>query len=154
MKLYEPSARDLRIYESCCEGGESQQEVAKRYKISQQRVSRICRQVDQWLAPQLADRVRELKARHTQKLENIYRRTILAFEASQTGGQAGNAAFLAQGRGALDDIRRIWGANEPERVAEGVAGISTGGMTRQEVLDEYQQRFDSLMTRIQESPTN
>ena len=68
--------------------------------------------------------------------------------------QAGSAALLAQARGALDDIRKFWGANEPEVAVEGVSNMPTGGMSRQEVLAAYEERFDALRQRIHESSEN
>jgi hypothetical protein len=171
VKDYQPTARDLEIYKQVCRGRTSQAVIAEQFHLTQQRVSQICQQVDQWLAPQIADRVLALKARHTQKLEAVWQEAMGGFARSQepaetvtedsdgkgvsrvTRGQAGNPAFLAQARGALDDIRRIWGMNEPEVRMEG-AGIPTAGKSREQLLAEYRARFDSLMQRLQSPQEN
>lgn len=171
MKEYQPSARDLQIHEMACHGRMSQAVIAEQFQLTQQRVSQICQHVDQWLAPQIADRVLALKARHTRKLEAVWQEAMAGFARSQepaetvtedgdgqgvskvTRVQAGNPACLAQARGALDDIRRIWGMNEPEVRMEG-AGIPTAGKTRDQLLVEYRARFDSLMRRLQSSQEN
>jgi hypothetical protein len=163
----------LQIYELACEGRTSQAAIAKQFKLTQQRVSQICQRVDQWLAPQIADQVLGLKVRHTQRLEAICRQAMQGYIRSQesavsetvtddgdrrtvtkaTRGQAGNPAFLAQARGALDDIRRIWGANEPEVRVEGV-GLPTAGKTQEQLLAEYKCRFNVLVQRLQSAREN
>ena len=145
----EPSPRDLEIYAQVC-AGRTQQAVGDAFGLSRQRIHVIVRQVEAWLAPQLVERVRELKARHTTSLEHVFRESMAAWEKSKAdrlkfrngttaNGEinettreqtCGDPRFLDAAMKALTDIRKMWGANEaPARetyTEPRVAGLSPG----------------------------
>lgn len=128
----EPSIRDLGIFEAVC-AGRTLQSVADELSLSRQRVHQIVQAVESWLAPQMVERIRELKARHTISLQHIFREAMTAWEKSKgdrlkfrngttANGEidettreqsCGDPRFLKEAREALTDIRKMYGANEP-----------------------------------------
>lgn len=128
----DPSPRDLSIYESVC-AGRTQAATGAEYGVTQQRVQQIVKAVESWLVPQMMERIRELKTRHTTSLEHIFRESMAAWEKSKgdrlkfrrgstaTGEidettreqSCGDPRFIKEARGTLEDIRKMWGANEP-----------------------------------------
>lgn len=162
----QPSPRDITIYEAVC-AGRSQVDVGKEHKLSRQRVCQIVQAVETWLVPQMVERVRELKTRHTTSLEHVFREAMGAWEKSKgdrlkfrRGSTAngeidettreqscGDPRFLDAAMKALTDIRKMWGANEPlardDNVMPRVAGMSPDEAARtfyEHQAAEYQRK--------------
>ena len=129
---WQPSPKQLEIYEAVHRGDRTQRDIAKQYRVSQPRVSQICKSVEQWLMPQLMEQIRELKTQHTARLQHLYHEAVIAWENSKTDEivrtesddgvsvrtrpRTGDAAYLREARAALGDIRDVWGANAPVNV--------------------------------------
>ena len=123
----------------------SQAEVAERVGLSQQAVSKILSRLQERFAAEFVEQVKAHKEEHTAVLQQVASEALEQWRrscedgvsvATVTGrvkateggvfelpdqvtrtvaGQCGNAALLAQARGALADIRAIWGAEAPKR---------------------------------------
>ena len=161
---WEPPIRDLEIYSSVCKG-ETQKTVGDRYELTPQRVFQIVNDIDAWLAPQLMGRIREIKCNHTTRLMHIYQEAMAAWERSKedavsatetTGGekggslsttrkgQCGNSAYLETARGALKEIREIWGADAPLQI-EHSGEVRVAGVTIQQARAELGERLNRIM---------
>lgn len=136
---YEPDVRDLEIYAEVC-AGNTLKVVGEKHGISAQRAHQIMNLIDAWLAPQLMGKIREIKCNHTTRLMHIYHEAMGAWERSKKDGmefieategegekakstqttkrrpQYGDPRLLAEARDALNEIREIWGANEPMKM--------------------------------------
>lgn len=147
--------------------------AAKKWGCSVPNVSIKCKKIDRWFFDQYVNRVREIKANHTQRLEIIYRRAMAAFEDSQKDevtraeidkdfglhpgtetrdvrrGQSGNPAFLAEARAAIREIREIWGANAPLQI-EHMGEVRVAGRSISEARSELLEK----MQRITEANLN
>lgn len=122
------------------------EEIGKKFNLDKSRICQIAKQIDKYLVPIEMDRIREIKVRHSQSLDRIFRKAMKGFEASQRDSiehseketedgtettikrktNAGSPAFLSEARGALADIRKIWGADSPvpkDDTESRVAGI-------------------------------
>lgn len=147
-KTWEPTARQLAIYEAVTRGG-SIRAVGKMFSITHQSVGVTCMKIDDWLAQQYMDKIRQLRVRHTAQLEHVYRESMEAWEKSKQVGvtetteqeeesppngksapagpirkkrqerhQCGEEAFLSSARSALADIRKIWAVDKNPKVAD------------------------------------
>lgn len=131
---WKPDARGLTLFEAYEFGDQTQMEIAKAEGVSEQAISQRFKKVRDWLAKQAVDSIEEIRRSHTRRLVKIYLDAIRAWKRSledaeeiseHTGvnsgttkkrkGQSGNPALLAQARGALQDIRNIWGVDEITR---------------------------------------
>ena len=112
--------------------GHTQQEIGQQIGRCRSAVGALLRRVDAKLVDQLQDTGAEIKARQTHHLEVVYREAMRAWRRSQldgkqkketvstgdnkvertTRGQYGDPRFLDQARGALADVRTIWGLDE------------------------------------------
>ena len=151
----EPSPRDLEIYAQVC-AGRTQQAVGDAIGLSRQRIHVIVRQVEAWLAPQMMEQIREVKARHTTSLEHVFREAMAAWEKSKqdqlkfrTGSTAqgeieettrtqtcGDPRFLDAAMKALEQIRKMWGANAPVANNTG-SGLRFAGKDPDQAIRDY-----------------
>jgi predicted transcriptional regulator len=134
---WNPTPRQLEIYDKVVEGRLSQAEIGRQYKISQQAVSELSLRVAKWLLPQWMDHIRELKVMQSARLMKLYHSAVASYVRStddaveeleessehpksvtKRKSQAGDAAFIGQARGALSDIRKIWGVETPIEVVD------------------------------------
>lgn len=174
-KAWEPTPRQLEMYHAVCQG-QTYREVAQKYKVTFQNVHYAVQRISSWLAPQLVDSIRQIKAEHTTSLMHIFRQSMEAWERSKldavtikeiavssdknsegvevertTKGQAGDSKFLSEARAALYQVREIWGANSPIRVehsdAERVAGRSLDEV-RAEVAKKLEQLGQRLAPKV------
>lgn len=159
-----PPVRDLEIY-ACLQRGETTTATAKKFGLTQPRIVQIGQSVDKWLRPQWMDHILDIRVRHCESLTHLFCEAMAAWERSkldavtvtkkagnkpgehggpfdeestQTRGQAGNPAFLAEARAALADIRKIWAADAP--VKHEVSGMAFGGKPLDELRAEYFKR--------------
>jgi len=125
--------------------GFSQWQIAEKLDISQPAVSKILARVGKRLAEEFLEEVRSVKMAQTETLERIMAESLAAWQRSKQDaqtlatvhgrttvkdgevialpdqitqtvtGQSGNPAHLAQARGALADIRSLWGLDAPQR---------------------------------------
>jgi hypothetical protein len=171
-KVWEPSERDLEIY-VYVQSGKSMHAAARKWEMTTANVSYKCKKIDRWYFDQYVNRVREIKANHTQRLEVIYRRAMEAFLDSQKDevtqaeidkdfglhpgtetrktrrGQSGNPAFLTEARAAIKEIREIWGANAPLQI-EHMGEVRVAGRPISEARSELLEK----MQRITEANLN
>lgn len=79
----EPSARDLEIYRESIRGTRLRDDIGREYQISGRRVSQICEAVEKYLAPLYKSQIDRIRARHTDRLEYLYREAVMGFARSQ-----------------------------------------------------------------------
>ena len=147
-KPWEPTARQLAMYEAVTRGG-SYRTVGAAFGIVHQAVAVTCGKIDDLLSLQYMDKIRRLRARHTQTLEFIVGEAMQAWERSKTIAvtetvetegitqidgtaaptglqkkrrqekqQFGDSAYLSEARSALADIRKIWAADKNPKILE------------------------------------
>lgn len=169
VKPWEPTARDLDIYAEVVNGEMTYEEIGEKFNLSKQRIHQIAKQVDQHLIPQMMEKIREIKVRHTGSLDRIFRQAMRGFSDSKRPTveetnkvtdegeestvkrktNAGSPSFLSEARGALSDIRRIWGADTT--VAENDEEFRFAGMPRDEAIQKYAevqiQRYKELASQ-------
>lgn len=161
---WEPTAEQLEIYAAVCRGDRSQQQIGDAYDVTQQRISSLAARIDKWLAPQLMEQIRELKAGHTSRLMHIYQEAMRAWERSKTPGkqrtvkhgkdgvertrvtrfQSGDPRYLDQARAALAEIRKIWGADAPLKV-EHSGEVRVAGRDVDEARSELFERMQRAL---------
>jgi hypothetical protein len=141
---HEPRARiltrELRALDLSVQGWR-QHEIATELAVSQAAVSKILRRVEERHLRELAGLVGRQKARQALRLEHIYAQVMHAWEDSKAdvtrrrqrqtqpasgGGQHvaelvsenrhGDPRYLAEARGALRDLRTLFGLDAPDRV--------------------------------------
>lgn len=84
-----PSERNLRVHAAACLDGQKQAAVAEQFGLSQQRVSKICQQVEAWREaanpsdPAASDRRRVERQRLRQRLEQLWAWTAHEYERSR-----------------------------------------------------------------------
>ena len=136
------SERDYEIYALCCQRRLSYGSIGKQYSLSRQRIAAIADEVDASLEKHYAERAIALKVHHTQVLDGIVLDALRSFDdskgervktverdrVSKAGKQLpplvertidhspGQPQFLAKALDALADIRRIWGAEAPQKL--------------------------------------
>ena len=139
-EVWEPDEKQLRVYKYVL-SGKSTRRAAAKFGYSHTRIAQICRKIDDYLSRTYMGQIRQIKANHTQRLEIIYNEAMAAWRRSQQDaetvtetdrdfgeknsgtetkktikGQTGAAQFLSEARGALNEIRNIWGANAPLQI--------------------------------------
>lgn len=169
---WEPSTRDLELYARLCRG-KTLREVGEEFEISYQRVHIIAQQIDRWLAPQLMEQIREIKARHTESLMHIFREAMSAWELSKGDhltvtekegdkpetitqrkhNKLGASAYLSEARAALAEIRKIWGADATVKGGT-EEGIRAAGMEPEEAKKIYARAKIEQYQRMLESSPN
>lgn len=133
VKPWEPSPLEMEVYAEVTRGVLNYIQIAAKFDISTATITVWKKKIEEWLVPQYAEGVRELKAQHTEMLMHVFREAMAAWEASKrpgasrtttsgkdgterrrtVKGQNGDARYLAEAQKALDSIRAIWGANAP-----------------------------------------
>lgn len=83
VKPWEPTARQWAIYEAVTRGG-SYRTVGAEFSVSHSAVALTCGKIDDLLALQYMDKIRRLRARHTQTLEVIVDEAMQAWERSKS----------------------------------------------------------------------
>ena len=170
-KEWEPEPRDLEMYAMVVEGVKTFDEIGKEFNLHKSNVSRISKKIDKWLTPQWMDDIRSIKSRHTENLFHIFQQAMRSWEDSKCDevtvkteeitvgdeglpgektttttkqNKVGNPAFLSQARAALQDIRKIWGADEPiEHRHSG--DIRVAGMSRTEMHQRLAEHYQSMV---------
>ena len=131
-KLYKPDKRDLAIYYEYTRTTRTQEDIAKDYSLSRERIGAIVKKVSTFVYPEMRSKINSLRVVQTHRLEAIFEEAMFAWHRSQNDtvttkngkdGQevthktsSGDPRHLAEAMKALADIRRIWGADEPEKV--------------------------------------
>jgi len=112
----------------------TQTAVAEQDGVTVGAVCQRFQRVAKWLRSQSVESITEIRQSHTRRLMAVYREAMQAWQKSledaaevsvdeggngeqarvrkKRKGQSGNAALLQQARGALEDIRKIWGVDE------------------------------------------
>lgn len=126
------------------------------------------KKVNDWLVPRYAEDIRGIKAKHTHCLEVVFAEAMTAWEESkrpavtttvetdedgkkvkktQTRYQCGNPSFLAEARDALEQIRKIWGADAPSKV-EHSGELRVAGMSLEEANQQLASELQSVLQQI------
>ena len=152
---WEPSPRDMEIFESLSQGNTTRT-VAEKFGLSHQRISQVGVQVGKWLVPQLAEQIKQIKVSHTYSLDHIFRECMAAWERSKhpivteksevtnrgtrhtvrKKSSCGDWHFLAEAMKALREIREIWGVEMLNTLVEDNY-VRAAGIPR----DEYRLRY-------------
>ena len=159
MEPWEPLASDMDVHRRWCEG-DSQHDIARSMGVNQSGISKICTKVEKFLIARYIDDARGIKLRQTVRLEKYIRELEAAWERSKqdavvitekdvkvgesemagtetstrTSGQCGNVAYLESAMGAMDRIRKIWGADAP--VEHRVTGeVRVAGLPRDQARE-------------------
>ncbi len=123
--------------------GQTQHRIAEAMGVSQPAVSKIIRRMEDRLLADVSVKVERHRARHTMRLEFIYGEAVRAWQGSKEDGvrrrqrkseggagreggsiaeivsesRHGDPRYLESARRALEDLRRLWGVDPPERLA-------------------------------------
>lgn len=132
--ILEREAKAWELYSQ----GQRQTEIAAVLKVSQQAVSGMLKRVEVRVLAELSGKVERHKAQQTARLEYVISQAMAMWERSKknaekttikTGGengtetsetsegQHGDPRLLDQARGALADLRKIWGLDAPTKQA-------------------------------------
>lgn len=135
----------------------TERQIAEELSLTQGAVSKMLSRVEKREAVQFSERVEQIKARQTAQLEALASDAFMEWERSKlpaenerttvsaTGsvettserrGRIGDAQLLNQARGAMSDIRTIWGLDAPKRTEAKVEIDPFAGWSDEE-LDEY-----------------
>lgn len=129
---WDPDPRQLEVF-SEVEGGKSQAQVARERGCSKSAINSLIAKIRRWKACQILPTIEALQKRHELLLEQIVEQSLQEWDRSKhnvvtvverkdaqgnvvtttTKGQCGDPRYLAEARAALDDIRKIRGANAP-----------------------------------------
>jgi len=113
--------------------GLNQREIGERLGRTRSGIGKMLRRTETKLAAMLKETGAQIKARQTMSLEHIYREAMAGWERSKNAAQSskrtdgpkdltrtettvrdqtGDPRYLDQARGALADVRKIWGLDE------------------------------------------
>lgn len=166
---WQPSARDLEIYNSYCEGQHTMRKLAEKYKLSLSSISEICTKVENYLAAIYIHDIRELRVRSTHRLEMLFSHACQSYLKSledevtvtvtkaedgkeerreQRRGQAGSAAHLDEARKCISDMLDIWGGKAPKVVREIHQAMRVGGRSPEQALEARLSHLQSLVKGI------
>ena len=164
--------RDMLIFKNASELRLSHAELGRKHGLSADRISQIVRAESERLADELADGQRGLAARQTAALFCIAREAMDAWRESKQpqrtitrrvpgegalrdgGGsatetkrnQAGDPRLLDIGMKALADIRKIWGAEAPQKVdLSGTIEIDDASARLDAVTSELERLLPSVL---------
>lgn len=167
---WEPTADQLAAYAEVIRGqrtGIPLSHVAESRGIARQTLHEHVQKIAAWLRPQLMEEIRHIRFQHADHLLHIFAEAMQAWERSKedaveqsdtTGGaggdtttvkrrkQAGNPAFLAEARAALESIRKMWGADEPQRFEMNFGGeVRVAGIPRDEAIRQQIARMQAAI---------
>lgn len=147
----EPSPRDLEIYRELCRG-RTLRDVGEEFGLAHNTIHDIREKVRRYLIPKLQREIMGIKADQTNSLEHIFCECMEAWEKSKTPpteeidhvdaegetthtlkkkSTAGEPAFINQARGALADIRSLWGIDKHYEL-QGQDALNPSGMDRED----------------------
>lgn len=137
---YEPSPRDLEIYQELCKG-RTLRDVGTEFNLSHERIRQLRNKVRRYLSPKLQKEIARIRVDQTMALEHLYREMMAAWEKSKvppteeidtvSGAEGentshtvkrkstcGDPVYAAQARAALADIRALWNVAEHSEAEE------------------------------------
>ncbi len=159
----DPTNDELEVVRELCRG-RSMNEVAKQFGIDWHTVKSINNRVTDYIRKEYLAEIVRMKVEHSEKLSDLYREARKAWDTSKaatvrttnsdsgvsttTITNHGDPRFLAEARAALEDIRKIWGADAPLRVE--VAGeLRVAGKSQEEADAELVAHVQSLLKQMQ-----
>lgn len=97
--------------------GWTQERIAEELKLTQRGVGVILARLSKRYLASLGNDVNRHRAQQTTRLEHILDEAMQAWERSRDaeGSDGAVPAFLDQARGALADLRKLWGLDAPKR---------------------------------------
>ena len=137
-------AKEIRALELAALGYR-QKQIGEEIGLTPSAVGKMLQRTEKKLAQMLKEKGEQIKARQTFYLDAVYREAMTAWRDSQKDaetlkttsggdggdrtektvrGQSGDPRFLDQARGALADIRRIWGLDEAVAKAQPGAAVA------------------------------
>ena len=171
---YVPPTNHMKWYAEYSKLTRSMDNIAQEYGVSQQAVSAAIKKVNRWLWQENLDDIKAIKTQHVQMLENISREAMRAWVKSkdialmevskegesngEKGGsysekstterhQCGDAQYLNAAMKALEQIRKITGADIPMEVTPD-DGVRFAGQSRDKAI---QNRIKELQGRLEPS---
>ena len=97
--------------------GKDQAQIATLVGIQQPGVSKLLKRVSARVAREMAADVAAFKTLQTERLERVYSEAFAAWLRAQEGGKDGNPALLDKALAALAQLAKLWGLNQPDKVA-------------------------------------
>lgn len=172
-KEYVPSRRDMDVYEMCETSKLSQREIAKKFGISHQMVSKIRARVLDWTKVRHSDDALRVKAQITNRLDWVAKEAIEAwYESKRTKRKVRRKSSTSQKNGKtsekeesledqagdprfLDNViktealkAKIWGVDQPPEIAP--TGIHRVAGTNPEAASDALR--ESLLLHIENLP--
>jgi len=134
------ATRDREIYDRWVAGGRVG-EISAEFGISKNAISAVVQKVESDLSRRFMEAHMQMRVRNTQRFEQLYFRSVRAFEESvgddvsevvsdtssgkntttTTKKASGDPRYLKEARESLEGIQKLWGLNAPERVQKEVA---------------------------------
>jgi hypothetical protein len=159
----EPDEQDLWAYREHCRGiriSAIAKEIGQADRTVYYRVKRVAR----WMSGKLMEDIRDIRSEHTDKLTDLYCRSVEAFENSQQPTEShesssvngvstksrtnsGNPAFLAVATRILADIRTMWGANATISNVDNAELDRVAGQPREKVIRAMVTAMQAAMTK-------
>ena len=132
--------RDREIYDRWI-SGERVGAISAEFGISKNTVNTVVNKVESELSRRFMEAHMQMRVRNTQRFEQLYFRSVRAFEESvgddvsevvsdtssgkntttTTKKASGDPRYLKEARESLEGIQKLWGLNAPERVQKEVA---------------------------------
>lgn len=162
-KKWKATPRWIEVYTLYAQHRITQQVASQMLNCHYNTVYRNFKRIETEMFPLLADHVAQVKVGQTNTLRHVIEQAQAAFDKSledyvveherEASGNvykertkqkgAGNAQFLQVIRGALDDIRKIWGADAPQKVdvVAQVSDVSNDTGTRLEAIAKRMQQL-------------
>ena len=132
--------RDREIYDRWI-SGERVGAISAEFGISKNTVNTVVNKVESELSRRFMEAHMQMRVRNTQRFEQLYFRSVRAFEESvgddvsevvsdTSSGKnttttkkkaSGDPRYLKEARESLEGIQKLWGLNAPERVQKEVA---------------------------------
>jgi len=132
--------RDREIYDRWI-SGERVGSISAEFGISKNTVNTVVNKVESELSRRFMEAHMQMRVRNTQRFEQLYFRSVRAFEESvgddvsevvsdtssgkntttTTKKASGDPRYLKEARESLEGIQKLWGLNAPERVQKEVA---------------------------------
>lgn len=167
-----PDPKHMEWYIDYVKGTMSQLEIAVKNDVAQQTVSRQVRNIAKWIFREQLEDIKIIKAQHVGRLSHIAREAMKAWERSKLVAQTevskkgtseskgkyseasiskrfqcGDSRYLDTAMKALEDIRKVTGANAPTEIRHS-GEIRFAGVTRE---DAIKNRIAELNERLEPS---
>ena len=134
------ATRDREIYDRWV-AGERVTSISEDFKLTKTTINKVVHKVESQLSRRFMEAHKQMRVRNSSRNENLYLRTMRAFEESAgtdisevvtttnsgenvtktTKKSAGDPRYLKEAREALESIQKLWGLAAPERIQKEVS---------------------------------